>query len=210
MGGRLPGNSNMNAYGIYVAAGLIPWISFGNSIARSSRIFIEKKDIISKVHVSLISLPIFITLSETIIYIITLSFLFLVISFTGTELDPQFLLFLPFIYLIQQIFALGLGILAGVFTVFVRDLGEVVGIILQLWFWFTPIVYISDIIPELAQKMLKFNPAFIFIDAYHQIFVFQEYIPVKKLLILCLVAHAVLALAYYCLKNLEKDVRDFL
>jgi hypothetical protein len=35
-----------------------------------------------------------------------LSFLFLVISFTGTELDPQFLLFLPFIYLIQQIFVI--------------------------------------------------------------------------------------------------------
>jgi lipopolysaccharide transport system permease protein len=210
MGGRLPGNSEVYAYGIYVASGLIPWTSFSNSIARSSRVFLDKKQIISKVRVSLPSMPVFINLSETITFVITLIFLFLVILITGPNLEPRLLIMLPFIYFLQQLFALALGTLAGIFTVFVRDLGEVVGITLQLWFWFTPIVYISDILPSLAQKMLVFNPAFILIESYHQIFVFHDYLPYTKLMILAVITHGLLALAYFCIRFLEKDVRDFL
>ncbi len=210
MGGRLPGNSEVYAYGIYVASGLIPWSSFSNAVGRSSKVFLDKKGIISKVQVSLPSMPVFINLSETITFVITLSFLFIVLAVTGPRPDFHLLLMLPFVYYLQQLFALALGTLAAIFTVFLRDLGEVVGIVLQLWFWFTPIVYISDILPGFAQKALLFNPAFPFIESYHQIFVFHQYIPVKKLLVLCLLTHALLFLAYYCLRTLEKDVRDFL
>jgi lipopolysaccharide transport system permease protein len=117
---------------------------------------------------------------------------------------------LPFIYYLQQLFALGLGTLAAIFTVFLRDLGEVVGIALQLWFWFTPIVYISDILPRFAQELLVFNPAYVLIQSYHQIFVFHEFLPVNRLIVLCCLAHGLLFLAYFCLRTLEKDVRDFL
>ena len=43
---------------------------------------------------------------------------------------------------------LGVGLLLGVFNVFVRDVGQVVPIVLQLGFWFTPIVYTPDIVPK--------------------------------------------------------------
>jgi len=210
MGGRLPGNSEVYAYGVYVASGLIPWTSFSNTIARTSKVFLDKKHIISKVNVSLPSLPIFINLSETITFCITLLFLFIVVAITGPEIEPRMLVLLPFIYYVQQVFALALGTLAGIFTVFLRDLGEVVGIALQLWFWFTPIVYISGILPELAQKLLICNPAYILIQSYHQIFVFHDFLPYTKLILLSVMAHCLLALAYFSLRFLEKDVRDFL
>lgn len=210
MGGRLPGNSQVYAYGVYVACGLIPWTAFCNTFGRASRIFLDKKGIISKVQVSLPSLPVFITLSETITFVFSMAVLLLVVAVTGPRPEPITLLLVPFIYYTQQVLALALGMLCATLTVFLRDLTEVVGILLQLWFWFTPIVYIVDILPDFARVLVNANPIFPFIDAYHQIFVFHEALPWQGLLVMTTVAHVLLIGAMALLRGLEKDVRDFL
>lgn len=210
MGGRLPGNSEVYSYGIYVAAGLIPWTSFTNTIARSSRVFLDKKHIISKVRVSLPSLPLFICLSEGITYCITMFFLFAVVLLTGPDLSAHFVVMLVFLYYLQQILAWGLGTFCAIFTVFVRDFNEIVNIVLQLAFWFTPIVYVPTILPHVAKKLLVLNPAYPLIESYHQIFVFHGSLPIESLLVLCVIAHAVFLGSYLTLHFLEKDIRDFL
>ena len=43
--------------------------------------------------------------------------------------------------------ALGLGLALGVLNVFMRDIGQIVPVVMQFFFWFTPIVYMVDIIP---------------------------------------------------------------
>ena len=95
-------------------------------------------------------------------------------------------------------------------TVFIRDLKEIVGIILQLWFWFTPIVYVREILPEFVRRIMVFNPAYIFIESYQRIFVFNDIPSVKSLLLLAVLTHLMLGLAYLTFRFLEKDVRDFL
>ena len=93
MGGRLPGSSDIYAYSIYLSVGLIPWTAFSNSISRSATVFLDKKNIISKIDVSLPSLLIFINLSETITFIITNVFLFVFLLATGYEFSLKLLLF---------------------------------------------------------------------------------------------------------------------
>src|SRR3546814_9008175 len=56
------------------------------------------------------------------------------------------------------IFAIGLGITLGVLNVFFRDVGQFFGIVLQFWFWLTPIVYHPSILPAVVQRYMKFNP----------------------------------------------------
>ncbi|MCJ7602522.1 MAG: ABC transporter permease [Desulfobulbaceae bacterium] len=209
MSGRLPGTSDIYAYGIYLAVGLIPWTSFTNSIIRTTSVFIEKKHIISKVNVSLISLAIFINLSETVTYLISLSILAVFMFFKGYSLHYSLLL-VPVIYYLQQVFAIGLGLLTASLTVFVRDVKEITGVIMQLWFWFTPIVYVIDILPEIVKKMLVFNPACVFIDAYHRIFVYQQMPSLKSLAVLALFIHLLLFFSLFVFRRLEKDIRDFL
>lgn len=169
----------------------------------------DKKDIISKVHVSLPSLFLFVHLSEIITLLITLGFfaLFLLIADYGFT---RHLLFLPVVLYLQQILAFGLGLFAGTLTVFIRDLKEVVDITLQLWFWFTPLVYVADILPEIVKKFMVYNPAYIITESYHRIFVYSDYPSFFSLLILTLIAHAIVFGAYLVFRVLEKDVRDFL
>ena len=209
MGGRLPGSSDIYAYSIYLSVGLIPWTSFAGSIARSSTVFLDKKNIISKIDVSLPSLLVFINLSETITFIITNVFFFAFLLATGYDFSLKLLLF-PFIFFLQQILAFGLGLLSATLTVFLRDLKEVVGIILQLWFWFTPIVYVSSILPDFVKNILVFNPAFIITESYHRIFVFDGYPVITSMILLTAIAHFILFASYALFRILEKDVRDFL
>jgi len=209
MGGRLPGSSDVYAYSIYVSVGLIPWTCFAASISRSATVFLDKRHIISKVDVSLPSLLLFINLSEMITFLITNAFLFAFLIATGYEFSLRLLLF-PFIFYLQQILAFGLGLLSATMTVFLRDLKEVVGIVLQLWFWFTPIVYVSSILPDAVKAVLVYSPTFIITESYHRIFVFADYPVVRSMIILTAIAHFILFASYALFRALEKDVRDFL
>ena len=155
------------------------------------------------------SLLIFINLSESITFIISNVFLFAFLLATGYELNTKLLLF-PFIFYLQQILAVGLGLLSATLTVFLRDLKEVVGIILQLWFWFTPIVYVSSILPDVVKGILVYNPAFIITESYHRIFVFDDYPVIISMIILTAISHFILFASYAMFRALEKDVRDFL
>ena len=209
MGARLPGFSAAYSYGIYLVAGLLPWTAFANTVSRVSTIFVDRKDIISKVKLSLPSFPLYIVISETITFTISLVFFFFFLIFTGSELS-RLLVFIPLIYLVQQIFAYALGFFLAIFQVFIRDLKELTGIILQVWFWFTPIVYVREILPPFATNLIPYNPSFIFIKAYQDIFVFQQVPNFVSLIILAFLGLALLLAAYLLFMKLEKDVRDFI
>jgi len=209
MGARLQGASSTYSYGIYLIAGILPWTAFANTVSRSATIFADKKGIISKIKVSLPSLPLYIVMSESITFLITLLIYMVFLLMTGTPLRIT-LVFLPVIYLVQQIFAFSLGFLITIFHVFIRDLKEITGIVLQLWFWFTPIVYVYDILPAFAKNLVAFNPAFLFIKAYQDIFVLNQVPEFVNLMKLSIMAHLFLLAGYVIFKKLERDIRDFL
>ncbi len=209
MGARLQGASSTYSYGIYLIAGILPWTAFANTVSRSATIFADKTGIISKIKVSLPSLPLYIVMSESITFLITLFIYMVFLLMTGTPLRIT-LIFLPVIYLVQQIFAFSLGFLITIFHVFIRDLKEITGIVLQIWFWFTPIVYVYDILPVFAKKLVAFNPAFLFIKAYQDIFVLNQVPDFINLLKLSIMAHLLLLAGYIIFKKLERDIRDFL
>ena len=151
MGARLPGMTSVWGYGIYLIAGLVPWTAFTNTVTRSSTVFLDKKNILSKIHIDLPTLPLFIVLSETITFCVTFVIFLLILLVTRFSFT-SFLLVIPIIYIIQQVFAYALGFFLAMLVVFLRDLKEVVVIAFQIWFWFTPIVYVFDILRPLPRR----------------------------------------------------------
>jgi lipopolysaccharide transport system permease protein len=69
---------------------------------------------------------------------------------------------------------LGVGLLLAVFNVFVRDVGQVVPIALQLGFWFTPIVYTSDVVPQRLRALLHLNPMTSIVQSFQNIMLFDR------------------------------------
>jgi lipopolysaccharide transport system permease protein len=69
------------------------------------------------------------------------------------------------------LFSIGLGIILGVLNVFFRDVGQFFTILLQFWFWFTPVVYPVAALPEGVRGYLQFNPMAPLIIAYQDVIV---------------------------------------
>ena len=75
--------------------------------------------------------------------------------------------------IIQQVIAFGIGILLGTINVFFRDVGHIVNITLQYWFWFTPIVYpIATLPPQVKKILLVINPMAPVVAGYQNIFLY--------------------------------------
>jgi len=197
------------SYGIYLASGIIPWMAFSNTISRSVNIFIEKKYIISKIPIQLPIFPLSVAISESITFLI--SFFILILFLIILSIKPTICFFVvPLSYIFQQILALSLGLIFATLNVFIRDIKEVVNIFLQIWFWFTPIVYIKDILPDNVKILIEINPVYAFIQVYQNSLILHKEINFKSLIFYSILSIFFAILAYFIYKKLSKDIKDFL
>jgi len=140
---------------------------------------------------------------------LTLGFFLLFLLCTEFHFSMKIFL-LPVLFYLQQVFALGLGLFAATMTVFIKDFKQAVSVLLQIWFWLTPIVYLKEILPDFIKNFLFYNPMYVIVDSYQTIFIPQHEIHYTALLIVGLLSHVIITAAYMIFRALEKDVRDFL
>ncbi len=79
------------------------------------------------------------------------------------------------ILIVQIALMIGLGVFLGIMNVFFRDVGQFVGIVLQFWFWFTPIVYPASVLPEYIQPWFRLNPMVSVVAAYQSILLYGQW-----------------------------------
>ena len=198
------------SYGLYVAAGLLTWTCFANTLQRTSRIFVDKRQIIGKVPVDLRVFPLSICLQELLP--LAAGYGLLIMACLGLNWHPKGLLLLyAFLALAaQQILAMGLGLFFAVLCAFIHDTQEAVAVALQMAFWFTPIVYHPSILPDWVQKALTVNPMTHVCQIFQQCFVFGGNVSLWSLAYLggCALLAGLLGLV--TLKAKESGVRDVL
>lgn len=170
MKAKLPGVDNGFAYSIYLCAGVLTWGLFSDIVSRAQNVFLENANLIKKISFPRICLPIIVVLNAGLNFaiIFTLFVFFLLLS--GTFPGVSFIAILP-VLIIQITFAIGLGIIVGVLNVFFRDVGQFFTVLLQFWFWLTPVVYPVSILPEYARPYLALNPMASLVTAYQHILV---------------------------------------
>ncbi|QRY80140.1 ABC transporter permease [Pseudomonas sp. PDNC002] len=207
MRAKLPGVDNAYAYSIYLCAGSLTWGLFAEMIGRAQGVFIENANMLKKLSFPRICLPVIISLSAllnfAIIFSIFLLFLVVTNSFPGTV----FIAVLPLLIL-QTAFALGLGMVLGVLNVFFRDVGQFMGIFLQFWFWFTPIVYPLAIIPSWAHEYMLMNPMADIVIAYQAVLVQHQWPEWHTLWPVVAISVVTLMLGLYLFRKHSADMVD--
>lgn len=170
MQAKLPGVTSSFGYSIYLCAGVLTWGLFAEIVGRGQNVFLDNANLLKKLSFPRLCLPIVLVLSAALNFaIIFLLFtLFLVLS--GNFPGWAFLAVFP-VLMLQVIFATGLGMSLGVLNVFFRDVGQLFGIALQFWFWFTPIVYPLNVVHEGIRSVISLNPMTPVISAYQGILV---------------------------------------
>jgi lipopolysaccharide transport system permease protein len=167
---RLPGVNDPFAYSVYLCSGLLTWGLFAEIVQRCQTVFLDNGNMIKKLSFPRICLPTIVIANALVNFAITSSVFVAFLLVTRHFPGWVFFSALP-VLLIQVMFAAGMGIIVGVLNVFFRDVGQFISILLQFWFWFTPIVYSAATLPASVRPWVKLNPMTPFIAAYQGIFV---------------------------------------
>lgn len=175
MGSRMAGNNSSFAYSIHLCAGLLTWGLFAEITSRGQNVFIENANLIKKLSFPRICLPIIVVLNALVNFGIIFGLFTVFLLASGHFPGPVFLALIP-VLLAQIVFAIGLGMALGVLNVFFRDVGQFFGILLQFWFWFTPIVYVADVLPPAIRQLLVWNPMAAVVVA-HQGIILDGHLP---------------------------------
>jgi len=168
---KLPGIDSQYAYAIYLMAGLLGFTLFSEIVNRCLNIFIEHGNLIKKMSFPRITLPTIAVVSCVVNNLLLFISMLGIFAILGHQFNMAMLWLIP-LTLVVIVLSLGIGLILGVMNVFLRDIGQVIPIILQMLFWFTPIVYPVTIIPEAYRHWLNLNPIYPIIDAYQQILVY--------------------------------------
>ena len=144
----LKGLPNQNlAYGLWLFAGLVPWIAFTGGFSQAAGSVIGQPNLVKKVVFPLALLPLVPVLSAFVESTFGLMVLIVMVAIVSQTIHSTLWL-LPLIWIPQLLLTLGLGYLVAGLTVFLRDIPQTIGVILNLWFYATPIVYPASVIPE--------------------------------------------------------------
>jgi lipopolysaccharide transport system permease protein len=206
---RLPGVAGTYAYAVYLMAGLLAWNLFTEIIDRCVKIFIVNGNTIKKVSFPRIALPIIAigsALVNNLVLFVVMNVIFLVL---GHPITPVIALYFVLTPLVAAL-AAGVGLILGVLNVFIRDIEQVVPILLQVLFWFTPIVYPVSIIPEQYIPLLQLSPIFTFVEAYHQMIVYHQVPQLGGMVFIGVLAALLCLFAFTLFRRASADMVDAL
>ncbi|EFL92711.1 permease component pf ABC-type transporter [Candidatus Regiella insecticola LSR1] len=186
---RLPGINNQYAYAIYLMAGTLGWTLFAEIVNRCLTLFIDNGNILKKLAFPKIALPLIVMGSALVNNLLLFIAILAIFGLLG-HTPGMALLWLPILMAIMVALALGIGLTLGILNVFIRDIGQVVPVVMQFVFWLTPIVYMANIIPAQYHSWLVCNPLIPIVTAYQDILLYNrapQWLDLTNTLIIALV-----------------------
>lgn len=206
---KMVGIDSQYSFAIYLTAGMLCFNLFSEVVFRSLNVFIANGNLIKKAMFPKIVLPAIVLgtclLDNVLLFLAILVVFALLGHVPGIEI-----LWIPVLVIATAALGMGIGLILGILNVFLRDIGQVVPIMLQILFWFTPIVYPVSIIPEHYQKYLYLNPVFPLVKAFQDALVFETSPDLISVLIILCVSVALLMLSLFLFFRASVEMADVL
>ena len=206
---RLPKTDIPGAFPIYLLSGMAAWGLFSEILTRSMTVFIEQASVMKKIAFPRLCLPIILGGTALINHVLLLAAIFVVFVFFG-HLPGQTLILLPVGILLITALAFGLGVILGIMNVFMRDVAQVMSIVLQLWFWLTPIVYPKEVLPSQFQYLMVINPMAPLVALYQDALLFDRWTRPETLIYPSALALVSVAFAILFFRRASPELVDVL
>jgi lipopolysaccharide transport system permease protein len=207
MGSRLPSSGDPYAFSVYLCSALLPWIAFQDVILRTTTVFPDNAALVRKVAFPKSVLYGAITATSAINFVLAAAAFFTVLLLAGHAFPATVALWVV-VTLLQLGFGLGLGIVASVLHVFLRDTAQIVGVLCQLWFWLTPIVYVESVLPTWLQQAGRLNPLRAFALAHRSLVVDGRLPAAGQTLALAGLTAITLAAGTWLYRRFRADILD--
>ena len=207
---RVEGIPGRSGFALYFLAGMLPWLAFSEAAGRAPTVMLEHRNFIRKLVFAVETLPVNLVVSGLVteLFALALFGLFLLVLHGAAPA----VLWLPLLLIPQILFTAGISWFLAALGVFVRDLGQLTGFLLTVWFFLTPICYPEtslDTLPHSATLILSKNPLYVLARGYRAVLLHDQppaFGPLWKLWLLSvavfLIGHAV----FYKLRKSFADV----
>ncbi len=209
MTAKLPSVASQYAYPIYILSGIVGWTLFSEILNKSLNVFISNGNLIKKMAFPKLALPLITIGGALINFVIFFLVMFIIFGFLG-HLPYHALQWLPLLVLLTLALAIGIGIFLGTLNVFIRDIGQMMEVVLNFWFWLTPIVYMPSIVPEKYHALLMLNPMTGVIMGYHNVLLYDKAPDFSLLIYPSIIAIISLVLAMVIFYKAREEMADVL
>jgi lipopolysaccharide transport system permease protein len=142
----------------YLAVAFWPWMAFSEGILRSANSISSNAGLIGKVSFTSELLPLSTVTATFLMHMAGYLAVLLVLQLMGTDIHWLGLLAALPVLIFMFIFCSGLALIASSLQVFVRDVSQALPPLMTFWFFTTPILYSSSILPDQLAIIMKFNP----------------------------------------------------
>lgn len=155
---------------LWLLTGMVPWLFFSESFASATNCIVEYSYLVKKIVFRVSVLPIVKITSSLVIhvfFIFVLFFMFWIYGYSLSIYNIQVIYYLA----ATSLLVLGLSWITSSLVVFLKDVGQLVAVILQLLFWLTPIFWRLDIVEAKYQFYFKLNPVYYIVEGYRDTFI---------------------------------------
>lgn len=206
---KLPGIENKHAYALYLMAGMLGWSLFSDTVSRCLTLFIDNGNLMKKMAFPRICLPLITAGSVVVNNVLLFAAILVVFAILGHFPDTA-VFWVPLLMILTLALGLGIGLILGVVNVFMRDVGQVTPVLLQILFWLTPIVYTLTTLPQDFRDWFSINPIYPLVASFQNALVFGQAPQWEHMSSLVIIAGATLVLALFMFRKAAAEMVDAL
>jgi lipopolysaccharide transport system permease protein len=189
-------------YPVFSFVAVVPWTFFASSLTDMSNSLVLNMSLVMKIYFPREAITIAYMLARLLDFGISAMLLIVLMVIYRVPIFPLGWLFLPLILIIQIMFVTGLGLLAAALNIFYRDVQPLLVLMIQLWFYASPIIYPMTMVPANYQNLYFLNPMAGIIESYRDILP-QQSLPGYYLITSGIVSVVVLVFGYWFFKRVE-------
>lgn len=206
---KFHGIDSKYAYAVYLMSGMLCWSLFSELINKLVGVFTENAEQIKKISfpkICLAAIAIGVSLINNGLLLVGIFFIFASLGY----LPGHYVAWLPVLMLVTTMLATGIGLILGVLNVFVRDVSQVVPVVLQVLYWLTPIVYGVEMLGDGARDLVESNPLYPLVASFQNVIAFNRSPDLEGLALLVLGAMVLGAVALLLFRRASAEMADVL
>jgi ABC-type polysaccharide/polyol phosphate export permease len=196
---------------LWLMAGIVPWFFIADGISSATNSIIENSFLVKKVVFQVFILPL-----VKLVSALKIHFFFLIVTIAmfwmyGYSFSIYYFQILYYL-LATIILVLGFTWLTSSIVVFLKDINQLVAMIIQFGFWITPIFWSIQTIPAKYQFIIKLNPIFYIVNGYRETFITHEWFWVhyNETIYFWVIALVMLSVGILVFKRLRPHFADVL
>ncbi len=145
-------------YPLFALAALVPWTLFSQSLTIATESVVRDLNLVSKVFVPRLILPLAAVGALLLDFLIALAILFVTMAIYSTSPGPDALLWVPLLSALAVAFSVAVAVWLSAMMVLYRDVRAMIPVLVQIWLLATPLAYPASLLSEPWRTLFGVNP----------------------------------------------------